>query len=259
MIELIDTHTHIYEQSDFAGDEKEVIDRLTAAGVTHAFLPNTDIKSIKEILAFESLDKERFHPLMGLHPENINENWKNDIETIANEFDKHKYYGVGEVGIDLYWETKYKTEQQEAFCAQIQIAVERDLPIIIHCRNGLNETLECLRQFNNKKIRGIFHSFTGTKEEAQLIKESGNFKFGINGIVTFKKSTDLQQTVREMDLSELVLETDSPYLAPVPMRGKRNETSYIKYVAEKISEIKGCSLEEVAKITTKNAKEMFSI
>lgn len=258
-MELIDTHTHIYELESFGGDEHAIIARLTEAGVSHAVLPNVDVKSMNEVLAFEAYDPTRFHALMGLHPENVSENWKEDLHTILSSFDQHHYYGVGEVGIDLYWEDKYKEEQEKAFIEQIALAVERDLSIIIHSRNALTETLNCLKQFDKHKVRGIFHSFTGTVEEMGLIKETGDFKFGINGIVTFKKSVELQETVTQTDLGEIVLETDSPYLTPVPFRGKRNETSYIKYVAEKIAELKGCSVEEVADKTTSNAKEIFSI
>ncbi|MBR6105233.1 MAG: TatD family hydrolase [Paludibacteraceae bacterium] len=258
-MELIDTHTHIYEKESFGGDEQNIIDRLTAAGVTHAILPNTDTTSIAEVLAFEAYDPTRFHPLMGLHPENVDENWKENLSVVLSVFDKHQFYGVGEVGIDLYWDDKFKAEQKEVFTEQTALSVEKGLPIIIHCRNGLDETLDCLKKFDKKKIRGIFHSFTGTKDEMEKIKEHGDFKFGINGIVTFKKSTLLQETIKESDIKEFVLETDSPYLTPVPFRGKRNETSYIKYVAEKIAEIKGCPVEEVAEETSHNAKEMFGI
>ncbi|MBQ4035902.1 MAG: TatD family hydrolase [Paludibacteraceae bacterium] len=258
-MELIDTHTHIYEAESFGGDEQNIIARLTEVGVTHAILPNTSVNSMKEVLAFEAYDPTRFHPLMGLHPEDVDENWQANLSTILDAFDQHHYYGVGEVGIDLYWDDKYKTEQQKVFTAQIALATERDLPIIIHCRNGLEETLDCLKQFDKKKVRGIFHSFTGTIEEMERIKEAGDFKFGINGIVTFKKSVELQATIKTVDLDELVLETDSPYLTPVPFRGKRNETSYIKYVAQKIAEIKECTIEQVAEKTSSNAKEIFGI
>lgn len=259
MIELIDTHTHIYSKEDFAGEEEDIIQRLTEAGVTHAVLPNTNAKSIAEVLEFEARDPQRFHPLMGLHPEDVTENWEAELAPILEELGSRTYYGVGEVGIDLYWEAKYREEQIKVFCEQTAIAQEKDLPLIIHCRNALEDTLQCLRKFDKRHIRGIFHSFTGTREEAERIKECGDFKFGINGIVTFKKSTDLQATIAEMDLAELVLETDAPYLAPVPHRGKRNETAFIKNTAEKIAEIKGASLEEVASATTKNAKELFGI
>ena len=258
-MELIDTHTHIYELESFGGDEQNIIARLTDAGVSHAILPNVDLKSKDEVLAFEAYDPTRFHALMGLHPENVNENWKEELTIILDSFNDHHYYGVGEVGIDLYWEDKFKEEQKVVFTEQIALAVEKDLPIIIHSRNGLEETLACLKKFDKQKIRGIFHSFTGTIEEMNRIKEAGDFKFGINGIVTFKKSVELQETVTKVDLNEIVLETDSPYLTPVPFRGKRNETSYIKYVAEKIAELKGCQVEDVATKTTKNAKEIFGI
>lgn len=257
MAELIDTHTHIYDTNDFGGEENDIIKRMEEAGVTHAFLPNIDSKSLKDVLRFESLAPSKLHPLIGLHPENVNDEWRNELDLILSELPKHKYYGIGEVGIDLYWEQKFKNEQIIAFTEQIAAAISSDLPIIIHCRNGLEETLDCLKKFDREKIRGIFHSFTGTIEEIQEIKACGDFKFGINGIVTFKKSTDLQETVRMMDLNEIVLETDSPYLTPVPFRGKRNETAYIKYVAEKIAEIKGRKFDEIAEITSKTAKDLF--
>lgn len=259
MVELIDTHTHIYDTNDFGDEHEAIIKRLTEAGVSQAILPNIDSKSLPDVLLFESYAPERFHPLIGLHPENVNESWKSELDGLLGQMGSHRFYGIGEVGIDLYWEDKYKAEQIECFTEQVAVSVEKGLPIIIHCRNGLKETLDCLRKFDKKKVRGIFHSFTGTKDEAEEIKNTGNFRFGINGIVTFKKSTDLQAVVKEMPLEELVVETDSPYLTPVPFRGQRNETAYIKYVAEKIAEIKGIGLDQVGEVTTKNAKEIFGI
>lgn len=257
--ELIDTHSHIYEQESFAGEEAEIVARLTHAKVSHVVLPNIDQKSLPEVLAFEAIAPQRFHPLIGLHPENVNENYKEEVEKLMSELDHHHYYGIGEVGIDLYWDQTFKEEQIIVFEQQIEAAISKNLPIIIHTRNALNETLSSLAKFDKKKIYGIFHSFTGTKAEAEEIKKYGDFKFGINGIVTFKKSTDLQAAIAEMSAEEIVLETDSPYLTPVPFRGKRNESAYLPYIAQKIAEIKGMKMREIAEKTTQNAKELFYI
>ena len=175
-MELIDTHTHIYEKESFGGDEQNIIDRLTAAGVTHAILPNTDTTSIAEVLAFEAYDPTRFHPLMGLHPENVDENWKENLSVVLSEFDKHQFYGVGEVGIDLYWDDKFKAEQKEVFTEQTALSVEKGLPIIIHCRNGLDETLDCLKKFDKKKDKGHIPQFYRDKRRDGKNKRAWRFQ-----------------------------------------------------------------------------------
>lgn len=258
-MELIDTHSHIYDKNDFGEDMEAVIERVKEENITHVVLPNIDMQSKADVLALEAREPSRFHALMGLHPENVTTDYRIELENIMQSFDEHKYYGIGEIGMDLYWDQSMKKEQEEVFAVQVDYATQKNLPIIIHCRNAFRETIDILKKFDKKKVRGIFHSFTGTLEEADIIRSCGNFRYGINGIITFKKSTDLQTVVKEMPLCDLVLETDSPYLTPVPFRGKRNESSYIKYVAQKIAEVKGMGIEEVARETTKTAKEIFNL
>jgi TatD DNase family protein len=258
-MEIIDTHTHIYDKNDFGNDQEEVIIRMKKEGITHVILPNIDLNTIPDLLDFERRDPNHFHCLMGLHPENIKENYKKELNCILEEFDNHKYYGVGEIGIDLYWDQSHLKEQIEAFEAQVDYASKNELPIIIHCRNGFKEIQNCLSEFDKNKIFGIFHSFTGTKDEYEEIKNLGDFKIGINGIITFKNSENLRKAIKEIPLSDIVLETDAPYLAPIPYRGKRNESSFIVKVAEKIADIKEMDIENVAKETSKNAKVVFSL
>ena len=258
-MEIIDTHTHIYSKEDFGDETEEVVKRAFAIGISHLILPNTNIESISEIKKTIQIDPSRIHGAMGLHPEDVNEDWEKTLQVIMNDVEENKYIGVGEIGIDLYWEDKFKKEQIEVFETQVDYATQKDIPIIIHCRNATEEVLKSLDKFDNKKPRGIFHSFTGSTEEYKQIKKRGEFKFGINGIITFKKSIELQNTVKEIPLSDIVLETDAPYLAPVPHRGKRNESSYIIHTAEKIAEIKNISVDEVAKVTTSTAKAMFNL
>lgn len=258
-MELIDTHSHIYEKEEFGNDMNELIDRLKENHVIHVILPNIDSKSIEEVIEMENRDKKIFRSLNGLHPENVNNEYKTELDKIMSMMEKHKFVGIGEIGMDLYWDQTYKEEQKEVFETQVAYGVEKDMPIIIHSRNAFEETIGILKKFDKKKIRGIFHSFTGTVEEAEKIKGCGDFKLGINGIVTFKKSTELQKAIEDIDIKDIVLETDSPYLTPVPHRGKRNESSYIKYVAEKIAEIKKMEIEKVSEETTKTAKELFNL
>lgn len=257
-MELIDTHSHLYDKNDFGNDFDEIEKRLREAHVKQVFLPNIDRSSITDLLDFEQRDPEHYHPLMGLHPENIKEDYQNELKYILDEFDRHKYYGVGEVGMDLYWEDKYEKEQEICFTEQTAYSIEKGLPLIIHCRNAFKQTMKILEKFNSKQIRGIFHSFTGTLQEAEIIKRHGDFKLGVNGIITFKKSEKIREEIKKIPLKDIVLETDSPYLAPEPQRGKRNESSNIKYIAQELSKIKEKEIEEIAEQTTKNAKEIFS-
>lgn len=256
-MQLIDTHSHIYEE-EFDQDIDEVIERLKANSVCEVFLPNIDSSSIERMQRLEEKDPDTFHCMMGLHPTSVNDSYKSELDEVSRRLKQRDYVAIGEIGIDLYWSKDYKKEQVIVFEEQVSMAIERNLPIVIHARNATEEIFESLRKFNPNTLRGIFHSFTGTKEEAETIFTLGDFYLGINGIITFKKS-DLPTTITEIPLEKIVLETDAPYLAPVPYRGKRNETSYIIKTAEKIAEVKKITLEEVAKTTTYNAKNIFSI
>ncbi|MCQ2219501.1 MAG: TatD family hydrolase [Paludibacteraceae bacterium] len=254
---LTDTHTHIYE-AEFADDIDEVISRLEENHITTVLLPNIDSTSIDNMHALADRRPDLFRCMMGLHPTNVNENYRTELEIVESWLNKRSYCAIGEIGIDLYWEQTHKEQQIIAFETQIELALKHNLPIDIHCRNAFEETANSIRKFKGKGVRGVFHSFTGTIEEAESIFELGDFLLGINGIVTFKKA-EIAHTLESIPLEKIVLETDAPYLAPVPHRGKRNETSYLLHIAEKIASIKGVTLEEVAKTTTNNATRAFSL
>ncbi|MDP2385102.1 MAG: TatD family hydrolase [Bacteroidota bacterium] len=251
---LIDTHTHLYSE-EFDGDRKEAVERCLANHISKLYLPNVDSESIPGMLELEQQFPENCFAMMGLHPCSVKENYKEELAIAKSWLDKRKFAAVGEIGIDLYWDKTFLKEQQEALVTQINWALEFNLPIVIHCREAFDEIYEALSSFK-KLPAGIFHCFSGNKEQADKVIALGGFKLGIGGVLTFKNS-GLDKVVEQLDMKHFVLETDSPYLAPIPHRGKRNESSYVKLVAEKLSLIKNISLEEVAEITTKNAIEIF--
>jgi len=253
---FIDTHTHIYVKQ-FDDDRAEMIERAIGAGVETFFLPNIDVQSVKRMLKLEQDYPKRCHAMMGLHPCSVGADYEAQLAIIKEHFDKRKYVAVGEIGIDLYWEKKYFDQQVNAFKEQINWAIEADIPIVIHCRDATQEVLQVLKECKHKKLRGIFHCFGGTVKEAQAIIEQG-FLLGIGGVLTFKKA-GLDNTLLEIGLEHLVLETDSPYLAPVPFRGKRNESAYLRIVAEKLADIKAVTVEEVGRITSQNALKVFQM
>ncbi len=251
---FVDSHSHIYS-ADFSLDRDEVITRALEAGVERIVLPNIDSSSIKPLLDLTETVPGLFFPLVGLHPTSIKEDFRKELQILEYWLGKRKFYGIGEIGIDLFWDKSFLAEQTEAFSTQIAWAKDRNLPIVIHVRDSFNEVMEQLRKDYVPELKGVFHSFTGTMEEAEQIIELG-FKIGINGIITFKNS-DLGKTVQKIDPRHLLIETDSPWLAPVPHRGKRNECSYIVTVAAKIAEVHQTSIEKIATITSQNAKELF--
>jgi len=252
---LIDTHSHIYED-DFQEDIDAVIQRFEKEGVFNVFLPNIDSESIPKMHALEAKRGDLFHPMMGLHPTSVKGNYKEELEIINHWLSEREYCAIGETGIDLYWDKSFLKEQIEAFETQIQWAVEKEIPIIIHCRESFEVICNSLKKFDKKRLKGIFHSFSGDRSAADEIFRLGNFLLGINGVVTFKNA-GLDKTVAQLPLEKIVLETDAPYLTPIPHRGKRNEPAYLILIAKKIAEITGKTLEEIAEITTKNAKELF--
>lgn len=254
---LIDTHTHIYE-AEFENDIDEVIGRLEENGLTTVLLPNIDSESIESMHRLADRRPDLFRCMMGLHPTSVGENYRAELDLVEQWLRQRDYCAIGEIGIDLYWDQTFKNEQITAFEQQIEMALEHNLPIDIHCRNAFDETIASLRRFDGRGVRGVFHSFTGTIEEAEKIFETGDFLLGINGIVTFKKA-EIAKTLEAIPVEKIVLETDAPYLAPSPHRGKRNESSYLLHIAEKVAAIKEMTLEEVAKITTNNAKSAFSL
>lgn len=251
---FVDSHSHIYS-ADFSLDRDEVITRALEAGVERIVLPNIDSSSIKPLLDLTDTLPGLFFPLVGLHPTSVKEDFRKELQILEYWLGKRKFYGIGEIGIDLYWEKAFLEEQTEAFATQIGWAKERNFPVVIHVRESFTEVMEQLRKVYSPELRGVFHSFTGSFEDAEQIIELG-FKIGINGIITFKNS-GLSEAIQKIDPKHLLIETDSPWLAPVPYRGKRNECSYIVNVAEKLAEIHHTSVQNIASITSRNAKELF--
>jgi len=253
---LTDTHTHQYYETDPA-KRQELMQRCLDNGISRLFLPNVDSASIDLVMSQVSTFPEYCFPMLGLHPCDVKENWQQELETIYNAIPKHEIYAIGEIGIDLYWDKSTLDIQIEAFKIQINWAKELQLPIVIHCRDSFDEVFTVLEEEKDDDLRGILHCFTGNIEQARKLIGLG-FYLGIGGVVTYKNS-GLDKVVQEIDLKHIVLETDSPYLTPVPHRGKRNESSYLKYVAEKVADLHQVSIEEVAAITTANSKIVFGV
>lgn len=254
---FIDTHTHLFAE-EFDTDRKEMIERAKNLGIEYLLLPNVDTESLRRLKETVSAFPEICLPMLGLHPCSVKADYENDLKIIRNEIDAQKPLAIGECGIDLYWDKTFLKEQKEALKIQGEWAKELDLPLIIHARDSFPEIFEVIDEINNEKLKGIFHCFTGGKAEAKKIISYGGFKMGIGGVVTYKTS-HLPVLLPEIDLQHLVLETDSPYLAPVPYRGKRNESSYLIQVAKKLSEIYTLPIEKIGEITTQNAKELFRL
>lgn len=254
-LSFIDTHTHLYSDS-FEEDRDAMIQRALDASVHKMLLPNIDVDSIEGMLDLELRFPENCFPMMGLHPTSVKEDWEAQLKVIEQQLFSRKFIAIGEIGIDLYWEKTFKDQQIAAFIRQIEWAKQLQIPIVIHARDSFPEIFEILDQHNDDRLKGVFHCFTGTIEDAKKIQGYGGFLFGIGGVVTFKKS-GLDEVVRQLPLNELILETDSPYLSPSPNRGKRNESAYIPFIADKLSDIFEVSIEEIAKATTENAEKLF--
>ncbi len=254
-MEFIDTHTHLFGGA-FDEDRDEVVARAIRNGVRKMLLPNIDIESIDPLYALCEKYPENVFPMMGLHPGSINENWKENLEMIKDALFSRKNYAVGEIGMDLYWDKSFVNEQAQAFALQIDWAKELQLPIVIHAREAFDEIFEIIDEKNDENLTGVFHCFTGNLAQAEKIMSYGGFKMGIGGVLTYKKS-GLDEVVKHIPLEELILETDSPYLPPTPYRGKRNESSYLIHIAEKLAEVKELKLKDVARITTQNAENLF--
>ncbi|MDX1651196.1 MAG: TatD family hydrolase [Brumimicrobium sp.] len=253
----IDTHAHLYADQ-FDDDRTEMIQRAIDQGVQKILLPNINLDSIDGMESLTKQFPEVCYSMMGIHPCDVKENWEDQLATAKTRFLKGKHIAIGEIGIDLYWDKSLKKEQTAAFTEQIRWAKEESLPIVIHCRESFDEIFEVIDKENDESLFGIFHCFTGTENQAQKILEYGGFKLGIGGVVTFKNS-GLDKVLKNVSPDYLVLETDAPYLAPSPHRGKRNESSYIPLIAEKLASIYGLSKTEIGQITTKNALEIFQL
>jgi TatD DNase family protein len=255
-MEFIDTHSHLYAE-EFDEDRQIAIERCIEKGVKKIFLPNVDSQSIDRMLKLESAFPENCFAMMGLHPCSVNQDFESEIETIKSWLEKRNFIAIGEIGIDLYWDKTFVAEQIHCFETQIKLALQYNLPIVIHCRDAFDEIYSVLKKFTQLP-KGIFHCFSGTIQQANQIIELGNFKLGIGGVLTFKNS-GLDEVVKNIDLNHLVLETDSPYLSPAPHRGKRNESSYLLIIGEKLAVIKNTTIEEIAEITSENALQIFNL
>lgn len=251
---FIDTHTHLYV-TEFDKDRDEAMARATKAGVSHFVLPAIDSHHTKAMHALCEQYPDRVSMMMGLHPTHVGENHDVELAHVEAQLKSGKYVAVGEIGIDLYWDTTKLALQQQAFHQQIQWALEHDLPIVIHCRDAFKEVFEVLDAYKSDRLRGIFHCFTGTEEDAYRAI-SHNMLLGIGGVVTFKNGK-IDQYLSNIPLEKIVLETDAPYLAPVPYRGKRNESAYLPLIAQKVADLYGVSLEAIAAQTTANARKLF--
>ena len=255
-MKIIDTHTHLY-LDQFKEDIDDVIANAKQNGVKKFIFPAIDSSHFERMHNLKKKYPNDIFLMSGLHPTDVKENYKDELDFVVNTLKTNSYVAIGEIGIDLYWEKSFLKQQQDAFKFQIRLAIKYDLPIVIHCREAFNEIFEVLDKENCDKLRGIFHCFTGTLDQAKRAIDLG-FVLGIGGVVTFKNG-GIDKFLHKIDLKNIVLETDSPYLAPVPFRGKRNESSYIIYVLEKLSEIYGISKEKIAEITSKNAEKVFSL
>jgi TatD DNase family protein len=253
---MIDTHAHLYNHR-FDSDRDEVIQRAQELGINKILMPNIDLDSIQPMLEVEAQYPGICHSMMGLHPCDVNADYKTVLATIHSWFAKHKFIAVGEIGIDLYWDSTYFEQQKDAFITQLNWAKEMDLPVVIHTRDSIEQTLPLLRQEQNGQLRGVFHCFGGSVEEAQAITDLG-FHLGLGGVTTFKNG-GMDKVIPELDMQNIILETDCPYLAPAPHRGKRNEPAYTALVQQRVAELKAISPEEVDKITTENAKALFRL
>lgn len=256
MIQLVDTHTHLY-LPEFDSDRDDVIRNASAAGISKLLMPNIDAGSVGKMISLEKKYPGLCYSMIGLHPTSVRTDYKDQLELIGDYLNEDRFIAVGEIGIDLYWDKSFLKEQIEAFKMQVRLAISNDLPVVIHSREAFDEIFKSLEDFRGSGIKGVFHAFSGTVYQAgKAIKMA--FKIGIGGIVTFRNS-GLDLIVKEIGAENIVLETDSPYLAPVPHRGRRNESSYIRLINAKVAEILNMSFEKTAEITTANAIELFSL
>lgn len=254
---FIDTHSHIYLQ-EFDQDRTSVVENALHEGVRKILLPNVDSSSIDSMLRLCKVFPENCFPMMGLHPTSVKENVEDELAIVEKLLKEHTFIAVGEIGIDLYWDKTFLAEQEEAFRYQVRLAKKYNLPIVIHSRDSFDELFALMDELYTPELKGVFHCFTGNENQAQKIIADYGFKLGIGGVLTFKNS-GLADQIKNIDLRHLILETDAPYLAPVPYRGKRNQPAYIPLIAQKLAEVKEISIEEIAEITTQNAKELFNL
>lgn len=253
---LIDTHAHIYSE-DFLHDIDDVLQRAYDNDVKKIILPNIDSGSVKRLIDLNDAYPHLCFPLMGMHPTSVDADYKEELEAVEYWLSKRKFYGIGEIGIDLYWDRTYLAEQQDAFRHQLQLAKSHQLPVVVHVRDSFDEVYAIVKEQQDGNLKGVFHCFSGNEAEAKKVIDLGFF-LGIGGVITFN-NTNLVEVVKSVSAHNLVLETDAPYLTPVPKRGKRNESAYLIYVAQAIAKIYDVSVTEVADITSENARNLFNI
>ena len=253
---FIDTHTHLYDEA-FAGEEDLAVARAVEAGITKMILPDIDSQTRETMLDMAQRHEDILFPCIGLHPTSVDAGWQNEMLQVEKHLDR-KIYAIGEIGMDCYWSKEFIREQEEVLRIQLEIASRMNLPVIIHSRESTELILNILKDCSSLGLRGVFHAFSGSVETFRELRKTGDWYIGIGGVLTYKKAS-IAETVKQIPLERILLETDSPYLTPVPFRGKRNESSYIPHIAGKLAELCGTSLEEVAHTTTENAKKLFGI
>lgn len=256
MIQYTDTHTHLYEEA-FEGETDEAIRRAAGAGVARLVFPDIDSKTRAEMFEAAGRHPGTVFPCLGLHPTSVGEDWKSEYGMMEEWIGKERIYAIGEIGIDCHWSREFLQEQKEVFEMQLRLAHEKDLPVIIHSREATEQIFEVLEKCRHLSLRGVFHAYSGSIETFSRLQKYGDWYVGIGGVVTYRNAS-IAETVKSIPLDRILLETDSPYLTPVPKRGTRNESSYIPYIAAKIAEQKGSTTEEVAAVTTSNAQALFA-
>ena len=255
-MEFIDTHSHLYDEA-FAGEEDLALQRSLDAGVTRLIFPDIDSQSRASMFAFADRHKDNIFPCLGLHPTSVDANWEFEMSQVEKHLDR-KIVAVGEIGIDCYWSKEFLDQQKEVFRLQLEMASRLNLPVIIHSRESTELIINILKDLRHLGLKGIFHAYSGSWETYRELERLGEWYVGIGGVLTYKKAS-IAETVKKIPLEKILLETDSPYLTPVPFRGKRNESSYIPYIAQKLSELTGTDLQEIAETTTENARKLFKI
>ena len=253
---FIDTHTHLYDEA-FLGEDDLAVVRAVEAGVTKMILPDIDSQTREAMLALAERHEGTLFPCIGLHPTSVDTGWQNEMLQVEKHLDR-KIYAIGEIGMDCYWSKEFIREQEEVLRIQLEIAARMNLPVLIHSRDSTELLINILKDYAHLGLRGVFHAFSGSLETFRELQKTGNWYIGIGGVLTYKKAS-IAETVKQIPLERILLETDSPYLTPVPFRGKRNESSYIPYIADRLAELSGHSLEEVAHTTTENAQKLFGI
>lgn len=255
-MEFTDTHAHLYDEA-FISEEDQAVERAVRAGVTRMILPDIDSQTREAMFSLADRHEGRIFPCLGLHPTSIGADWEKELAALEGWLSR-KIYAIGEIGMDCYWSKEFIKEQQEALRIQLELADRLDLPVIIHSRESTELIINVLKECRHLNLRGVFHAYSGSRETYRQIERLGDWYIGIGGVLTYKKAS-IAETVRDIPLDRILLETDCPYLTPVPFRGKRNESSYIPHIAARLSEILGKGIEEIAETTTANAEKLFRI